>query len=54
MQEKLETRELGAWLREIGAFEKWQNSKVSCGIWLKGALRTGKTVLMSIVIDHMT
>jgi ankyrin repeat domain-containing protein 50 len=39
---------------ETSVFEERQNSKVSCGIWLKGALGTGKTTLTSTIIDHMT
>ncbi|KAH8589100.1 hypothetical protein B0O99DRAFT_637695 [Bisporella sp. PMI_857] len=49
-----EKRQPGEWLRESDRFKEWQNAKVSCGLWLKGALGTGKTVLTSTVIDHMT
>ncbi|PMD51272.1 uncharacterized protein K444DRAFT_228371 [Hyaloscypha bicolor E] len=32
----------GEWLRKLDKFKEWRNSKVSCGIWLKGALEQVK------------
>jgi hypothetical protein len=34
-------------------FKEWRNPKVSCGLWLCGALGTGKTILTSTIITHI-
>lgn len=43
----------GRWLLETKEYLDWQNSKSSSVGWLSGTSGTGKTVLLSIVIDHL-
>lgn len=44
----------GKWITALEDFKQWQNSRDSCGIWLHGGLGTGKTVLTSTVVDHLS
>jgi Cdc6-like AAA superfamily ATPase len=44
----------GQWITDLEEFKEWQNSRDSCGIWLRGALGTGKTVLTSTVVNHVS
>ena len=43
----------GAWLRESTEFRCWNESKKSSILWLRGFLGTGKTNLVSSVIDYL-
>ena len=44
----------GKWITELDDFKEWQNSRDSCSIWLRGDLGTGKTVLTSTVVNHLS
>ena len=43
----------GAWLFQDPDYLSWQNSDKSSVAWLSGTSGTGKTMLLSIVIDHI-
>ena len=43
----------GQWLLNAKEYLDWQNSKFSSVGWLSGTSGTGKTVLLSVVIDHL-
>ncbi|KAI5920581.1 hypothetical protein F4810DRAFT_702873 [Camillea tinctor] len=59
---KARAKDSGTWLFTLPIFEKWRNTSTtddidtirnSNCIWLSGNLGTGKTMLMSAVIDHL-
>jgi len=54
IQNKIKIENPGSWLRNLDEFKYWQNSKASYGIWLRGALGAGKTVLTSTIVDHIS
>lgn len=41
----------GTWLLEDGTFKEWRDSSASSLLWLHGSSGTGKSKLMSIVVD---
>ena len=43
----------GRWFLEDPEYLRWQNSSDSSAAWLSGTSGTGKTTLLSIVIDHL-
>lgn len=43
----------GRWLLDDKEYLDWQNSKASSVVCLSGTSDTGKTVLLSVVIDHL-
>jgi hypothetical protein len=54
IRNKTKIKDPGKWLLGTDEFKNWQNSKSSSGLWLRGSLGTGKTVLTSTVIGRIS
>ena len=53
IRNKPKIKDPGIWILETQQYQEWENSRVSCGLWLHGALGTGKTILTSTVITQI-
>lgn len=53
IQNRIGIENSGMWIFEEPVFRTWQTSNVSWGLWLQGDMGTGKSVLISRVINYM-